>query len=204
MAIRIRVSGVCFSFSFRHSFRYHPAPKESQGIRAPPEEEIRTSSAGTPCADKQRGQTTLRGRPLCAQLLQQLEPLERQRLPSVGAATPQHLSQRLRTHTHTHTHTHIPTRTHTHTLFLFAPLAPLGARLSRLRAGAGQEEGREEKRSWTNAVREARKRGSALSGITPRPPVSKMPCKKRPPTVPGSGEKREERRRGRGKAAGPN
>ena len=103
MAIRIRVSGVCFSFSFRHSFRYHPAPKESQGIRAPPEEEIRTSSAGTPCADKQRGQTTLRGRPLCAQLLQQLEPLERQRLPSVGAATPQHLSQRLRTHTHTHT-----------------------------------------------------------------------------------------------------
>ena len=115
MAIRIRVSGVCFSFSFRHSFRYHPAPKESQGIHAPPEEEIRTSSAGTPCADKQRGQTTLRGRPLCAQLLQQLEPLERQRLPSVGAATPQHLSQRLRTHTHPHTHTHIPTRTHAHT-----------------------------------------------------------------------------------------
>ena len=116
MAIRIRVPGVCFSFSFRHSFRYHPAPKESQGIHAPTEEVIRTSSAGTPRADKQRGQTTLRDRPLCAQLLQQLEPLERQRLPSVGAATPPTLeSKATDTHTHPHTPTYPHAHTHTHT-----------------------------------------------------------------------------------------
>ena len=198
MAIRIRVSGVCFSFSFRHSFRYHPAPKESQGIRAPPEEEIRTSSAGTPCADKQRGQTTLRGRPPCAQLLQQLEPLELQRLPSVGAAAPQHLSQRLRTHTHTHTHPH----THTHTLFW---VCIAGATRRKAVGCRGREPSeRERGRALPDRCRAQRPAsGDQLSRESLRGRLSaKCRAKKRLPFTPGSGEARE--RGERGKAAGPN
>ena len=94
-------------------------------------------------------------------------------------------------HTHTHTHTFLGLHRWRH--------SAQGCRMSRARA---KREGKRESAAGQVPCAEARKLGSALSGITPRLLVSKMPCKKRLPFIPGSGEARE--RGERCKAAGPN